>query len=87
MRVVHAYALVVVIVGGLLGAGVIAYVRRGERLRTVLFALPVAGALWLVVDFVITPEDRWVNGIALALAAAVVAGGFGYQQLRRRRGA
>ena len=56
--------------GGVLGVGLIAYARRGERrLRTVLFALPVIGAIWLAVDFVVTPEDRWVNGIALALAA------------------
>ena len=64
----HIHPLAFVIVGGVLGVGLIAYARRGERrLRTLLFALPVIGAIWLAVDFVITPEDRWVNGITLAL--------------------
>ena len=83
----HMYALIFVIVGGLLGAGLIAYFRRRGRVRTVLFGLPVVGAIWLAVDFVITPEDRWLNGIAVALIAVVAAGGFGYQWFRRRRGA
>lgn len=83
----HAYALILSIVGGLLGVGLIAYFRRGERLRTVLFALPAVGAIWLAVDFVITPEDRWLNGITLILLAVVAAGGFGYQWFRQRRGA
>ena len=82
----HIHPLVFVIVGVALGVGLIAWARRGERrLRTVLFALPVIGALWLAVDFVITPEDRWVNGIALALAALVAAGAFGYQWLQKAR--
>jgi hypothetical protein len=80
----HVHPLVFVIVGGVLGVGLIAWARRGERrLRPVLFALPVIGALWLAVDFVIRPEDRWVNGICLALAALVAAGGFGYQWLHK----
>jgi hypothetical protein len=66
----HIHPLAFVIVGGVLGVGLIARARRGERrLRTVLFALSVIGALWLAVDFVVTPEDRWVNGITLALVA------------------
>jgi hypothetical protein len=82
----HVHPLVFVIVGGVIGVGLIAWARRGERpLRTVLFALPLIGALWLAVDFVITPEDRWVNGIALALAALLAAGGFGYQWLSKSR--
>ena len=73
----HVHPLVFVIVGGILGAGLIAWARRGERrLRTALFALPLIGAVWLAVDFVTTPEDRWLNGITLALAALVAAGAF-----------
>jgi hypothetical protein len=82
----HIHPLAFVIVGGVLGVGLIAYARRGERrLRTLLFALPVIGAIWLAVDFVITPEDRWVNGITLALVALVAAGAFGYQWLQKGR--
>jgi hypothetical protein len=82
----HIHPLAFVIVGVALGVGLIAWARRGDRrLRHVLFALPVIGAIWLAVDFVITPEDRWVNGICLALAALVVAGGFGYQWLQKAR--
>jgi hypothetical protein len=82
----HMHPLAFVIVGGALGIGLIAYARRGERrLRPVLFALPVIGAVWLAVDFVITPEDRWINGICLALAALVAAGAFGYQWFSKAR--
>ncbi|OMC44091.1 hypothetical protein A5745_16780 [Mycobacterium sp. IS-2888] len=80
----HTYALIVVLVGGLLGAGLVAYFRRRGRLRALLFALPVVGAIWLGIDFVITPQDRWLNGITLALMAVVTTGGFGYQWFRQR---
>lgn len=79
------YALVFVIVGALLGVGLIAYFRRGDRLRTVLFALPVIGVIWLAIDFVVTPQDRWLNGITLAVVAAIAAGAFGYQRFKDSR--
>lgn len=78
----HRFGLALVIVGGLLGVGLVAYFRRRDRVRTLLFALPLVGAVWLAVDFVITPQDRWTNGITLALAAVVTAGAFGYQRIR-----
>lgn len=81
----QTYAVILAIVGGLLGAGLVAYFHRRDRLRTLLFALPVAGAIWLTIDFVITPRDRWINGITLALAAVVAAGAFGYQRFRQHR--
>jgi hypothetical protein len=75
--------------GSALGVGLIAYARHGEngqrRLRIVRYALPVIFAVWLTIDFVITPEDRWVNGIALALAALVAAGAFGYHWYSKTR--
>ncbi|MGV0068567.1 hypothetical protein ACRU44_12630 [Mycobacterium colombiense] len=78
----HRYGLVLVIVGALLGVGLVAYFRRRDRVRTLLFALPVVGAVWLAFDFVATPQDRWVNGVTLALVAVVAAGAFGYQRFR-----
>lgn len=78
----HSYALVFVIVGALVGVGLVAYFRCHDRVRTLLCVLLVVGAVWLAVDFVITPQDRWLNGITLAVVAVVAGGAVGYQRLR-----
>ncbi len=82
-----ALAIPAAVLGTAVGYGLIQSARRGDnvqrRLRIVLYALALVGVLWMTVDFVITPADRWVNGVALTLAALVTAGGFGYGRLRR----
>ncbi|ORX20454.1 hypothetical protein AWC32_05755 [Mycobacterium xenopi] len=84
-----AFAILAAVLGVALAFVLIQQVRRGDnaqrRLRIVLYVLPVLAAVWLAVDFIITPQDRWVNGIALTLAALVTVGGFGYDWLRRSK--
>jgi hypothetical protein len=45
----------------------------------------IIGVVWAVIDVVVTPADRWVNGIALALPALAGLVAFGYQRFRRSK--
>jgi hypothetical protein len=84
----HAYSLVFVIVGGLLGVGLITYGRRSEKGRhlapTIVCGLVVILAVLLTIDFIATPGDRWVSGIGL-VGAVLAVGGFGYEWFRRSK--
>jgi uncharacterized membrane protein YoaK (UPF0700 family) len=83
--VTQTHPIFFVIVGVILAVVLIAYARRSERrLQIVRWALPVIGVAWCVVDFITTPPDRWVTGIALALAALVGIVAFGYERFRGR---
>ena len=77
--------LVLVIVGGFLGVGLITQSRRSEkgqrRLRIFMLGLLLILAALLAVDFITTPEQRWVSGIGL-VGALVALGGYGYQRFQ-----
>jgi hypothetical protein len=69
---------------------VFALIRPGRpgaqhRGRMSLRVLPVFYVAWLIIDFAVTPQDRWVNGTALALIALVGASAFGYQKYAKRQ--
>lgn len=81
--ILHTHPAAFVIVGGLLGVGVALAARRNKRAQAFLrHVVPAALVIWAVIDFIVTPADRWVNGVALAVAA--IGGGiaFGYERFR-----
>jgi peptidoglycan/LPS O-acetylase OafA/YrhL len=86
MRTLIEHPIALIILGGLLGIALAFYARRNQRARAFLrYALPVGLAIWAIVDFIVTPADRLVNGIALALAALVVVVALGWERLRGSR--
>jgi hypothetical protein len=90
---VHVHPIAFAIPAGVLGVAIafslISYARRGDnaqrRLRIVQYGLLLVLAVWMTVDLILTPAHRWVNGVCLALAALITAGGFGYEWFRRSK--
>jgi peptidoglycan/LPS O-acetylase OafA/YrhL len=85
MRTLIEHPIALIVIGGLFGIALAIYARRSQRARAFLrYAVPVGLAIWAVADFIATPADRWVNGIALAVAALVLVVALGYGRFRGR---
>jgi len=84
-----AFIVRVALLGIALAFGLVTYARRGDnprgRGRILLWGSLLLGALLVTVDFFLTPAHRWLNGVTLALAALIVASGYGYERFRRSK--